>query len=164
MNDFLKIMIVLSKNLRGQTCMLHSSCIVADPSQIPTSSVPFTSSTFLVLKLVRHPLSHVLEHSPICQSFHSQSTAGTKCIYLVWAEDKYLLAVEVYNVNLYSQFVHIAYQFHTRKIQYYFGVPHTGLQDIPQYCEDSCSAFAHFFLYIDPYILLALLLIHNRSH
>ena len=78
MSDSTRASLPTLKNLRGQSCVLQSSTTVAFPSQVPTSSVPSDSSIFFVLKLVRDPPAHVTEHSPTCQSFHSQSIAGSK--------------------------------------------------------------------------------------
>ena len=50
--------------------MLHSSVYVEWPSQVPL----YISSTILNRVLVRFPPSQLFEHSPSCQSLHSQST------------------------------------------------------------------------------------------
>ena len=57
----------------GQSSVLQDSLTVLSPSQIP----PSTSSTFFVLVFNLVPLPHVLEHSPICHSFHSQLMGAT---------------------------------------------------------------------------------------
>ena len=56
----------------GQSSVLQDSLTVLTPSQIP----PCTSSTFFVLVFNLVPVPHVLEHSPICHSFHSQLTGA----------------------------------------------------------------------------------------
>ena len=55
--------------LPGQSCVRQDSLTVLSPSQMP----PCISSTFFVLLFDLVPPPHVLEHSPICHSFHSQS-------------------------------------------------------------------------------------------
>ena len=54
--------------LPGQSSVLQDSLTVLSPSQIP----PCASATFFVLVFDLVPLPQVLEHSPICHSFHSQ--------------------------------------------------------------------------------------------
>ena len=60
--------ILKTDSLPGQSSVLQDSLSVLSPSHMP----PFTSSTFFVLVFNLVPLPHVLEHSPICHSFHSQ--------------------------------------------------------------------------------------------
>ena len=79
-------------NLRGQVCVLQSSCAVDSPSHIP----PLISSFFLVRVFVRLPPPQVLEHVPICQLFHSQFS-GTS---------KYKLHINKCAINLNSKHQH----------------------------------------------------------
>ena len=58
--------------LPGQSCVLQEYLFILSPSQMP----PCLSSTFFVLKSYLVPPPHVLEHSPICHSSHSQSIGG----------------------------------------------------------------------------------------
>ena len=56
-------------SLPGQSSGLQDSLSVLSPSHMP----PCISTTFFVLLFDLVPPPHVLEHSPICHSFHSQS-------------------------------------------------------------------------------------------
>ena len=68
-------------SILGHSSMLHSVSRVASPSHSP----PKSSTWVFSLMSVWTPSPHVLEHSPICQSPHSQTT--------IWVINKNLVLV-----------------------------------------------------------------------